>query len=967
MKKLAFFLFLLSSPALAQQPLPRSVTGTMTNSGDTLVINTVGMTTMTAQLNSSPGESWAFEGAVDGTNFYAMLPFEWKQTGAANNDRIFATGQFAMDPAWPTNVTIQLNVAGMQQARIRKTAGTTPKNWTLSTGPGPERQGSFVNIGIPNEVPLRTNGGGALLVAEERNLTIQGYASTPTFNLGTLNGAATDANQTTGNTSLATIATRTPALGQATMVNSSPVVIASNQSAVNVTDQHTNVTADYHDAGTQFVTMYGIALPSLFGAQPGGTATNPIRVDPTGTTTQTVSGTVGISGTVTDQHTNLTADFDTSGATTNVTMFGIAVPSPIGPLAAGGTLNPLIVSAQQSTPGTAPWLTTLGDGFQTAAFATSAPVGTEVGLVTRPIGTATEETLSGFVATAGSDSATAVSVQGAVGGNPVPITATTLPLATGASTSANQTTGNTSLSSIDTKTPALGQTTMTGSRPVVIASNQSAVPVSGTVTANVGTGNAVVSTVNSSTAALGIGAVFTGTSEDVTEYVDARVLVFSNQASATDGLSIQQSSDGTNWDIVDAYSIPASTGKTFGVGTVARFFRVVYTNGGTAQATFRLATIFHKRTVKASSVRPQDARPNDNDMEETLAYLAAFNGTTWDRVRIANGGLATTNVESTRTAGTLTSATCPGTGCVSVTTTNYAMASVTINGTYSVTPVFEFSDDGTNFYSVTCTRTDSAVQESSAGALVNTLRAWDCSVFGTTSFRVRASAFVSGTANIGIILSGTPIEAAPTVALTTGSAVNAQINGVNQSVQQGVADTGTARVVFSQEATYSAGTTLKTATAAGTGPFFSLCGSATKTIRVQRIAISGTVATAAVWGDVILKTTSTATSGGTATALTAAPYDTSATAATATANYYTVLATTPGTMRAVVLNVTQLFPVTAISATLQPTPVPIIYVWRDQDAEAPTLRGTAQCLTANFGTTTTNAPTLSVSVAWTEK
>jgi hypothetical protein len=373
-------------------------------------------------------------------------------------------------------------------------------------------------------------------------------------------------------------------------------------------------------------------------------------------------------------------------------------------------------------------------------------------------------------------------------------------LATGASTSANQTTGNTSLSSIDTKTPALGQTTMAGSRPVVIASNQSAVPVSGTitatqatgtnlhvvvdatptttvtgtVTANVGTGNAVISTANSSTAALGIGAVFTGTSEDVTEYVDARVLVFSNQASATDGLSIQQSSDGTNWDIVDTYSIPASTGKTFGVGTVARFFRVVYTNGAAAQATFRLATIFHKRTVKPSSVRPQDARPNDNDMEETLAYLAAFNGTTWDRVRIANGGLATTNVESTRTAGTLTSATCPGTGCVSVTTTNYAMASVTINGTYSVTPVFEFSDDGTNFYSVTCTRTDSAVQESSAGALVNTLRAWDCSVFGTTSFRVRASAFVSGTANIGIILSGTPIEAAPTVASIGSTAKGTQ-------------------------------------------------------------------------------------------------------------------------------------------------------------------------------------------------
>lgn len=61
-----------------------------------------------------------------------------------------------------------------------------------------------------------------------------------------------------------------------------------------------------------------------------------------------------------------------------------------------------------------------------------------------------------------------------------PISAASLPLPTGAATSALQTTGNTSLSSIDTKTPALGQAAMSASSPVVIASNQSAVPVSGT-------------------------------------------------------------------------------------------------------------------------------------------------------------------------------------------------------------------------------------------------------------------------------------------------------------------------------------------------------------------------------------------------------------------------------------------------------------------------------------------------------
>lgn len=54
-------------------------------------------------------------------------------------------------------------------------------------------------------------------------------------------GASTSALQTTGNTSLATIATNTPTLGQAVMASSSPVVIASNQSAIPTTDNTLDV------------------------------------------------------------------------------------------------------------------------------------------------------------------------------------------------------------------------------------------------------------------------------------------------------------------------------------------------------------------------------------------------------------------------------------------------------------------------------------------------------------------------------------------------------------------------------------------------------------------------------------------------------------------------------------------------------------------------------------------------------
>lgn len=68
-------------------------------------------------------------------------------------------------------------------------------------------------------------------------------------------------------------------------------------------------------------------------------------------------------------------------------------------------------------------------------------------------------------------------------------------LPSGAATSANQTTANSSLSSIDGKFGSLGQKAMTGSAPVVIASDQSALQIKAAVNAN-GSGSAASATVS---------------------------------------------------------------------------------------------------------------------------------------------------------------------------------------------------------------------------------------------------------------------------------------------------------------------------------------------------------------------------------------------------------------------------------------------------------------------------------------
>jgi hypothetical protein len=169
-----------------------------------------------------------------------------------------------------------------------------------------------------------------------------------------------------------------------------------------------------------------------------------------------------------------------------------------------------------------------------------------------------------------------------------------------------------------------------------------------------------------------------------------------------------------------------------------------------------------------------------------------------------------------------------------------------------------------------------------------------------------------------------------------------------------------------QKATYAGSVTAKTATAAGTAPFFSICGSATKTVRVQRIYGSATIATAALYVDPVLIKTSTATSAGTPVALTKVPLDSGSAAATANlVNYYSALATagTPVGAVASQMMFAQITGTITTGGTMN-----FDFDFRaGREAEAPVLRGIAQCVEASFGTTTTNAPTMTIAVIWTEE
>jgi hypothetical protein len=126
---------------------------------------------------------------------------------------------------------------------------------------------------------------------------------------------------------------------------------------------------------------------------------------------------------------------------------------------------------------------------------------------------------------------------------------------------------------------------------------------------------------NSTNIPLATGATFTGSAAEILDYSMTNISVYSDQPSATDGLSIQQSCDGINWDITDDFTIPATSGKTFSVQNACKFYRLVYTNGGTAQTEFRLNSLFKKNMTKPSSHRIQDPIIDDDDAELTKAVL----------------------------------------------------------------------------------------------------------------------------------------------------------------------------------------------------------------------------------------------------------------------------------------------------------------------------------------------------------
>jgi hypothetical protein len=280
------------------------------------------------------------------------------------------------------------------------------------------------------------------------------------------------------------------------------------------------------------------------------------------------------------------------------------------------------------------------------------------------------------------------------------------------------------------------------------------------VTKSIGT----VSTVNSSTALLGNGGIFTGTSEEVKDFSTIEVNVFSDKASATDGLSFEWSSNGTDWDLVETVSVAANTGRAFRLSPRARYFRLVYTNGVTTQTAFRLQTIFHPHQLAPISRSLDKDVPEFSSAQTVRSVLAAQRaGGSNDYVNIqaTNGGNLKVAVEEfdtslptgTNSIGTVklaedveTTGNLTATGqTVDVTILEgRSTAGIQIAGTWGGVVEFYYSVDGTNFHTMKVNDGTKSITDSTINGV------FFAGVGGVKVVRVRGGIINFGACNVTV-------------------------------------------------------------------------------------------------------------------------------------------------------------------------------------------------------------------------
>lgn len=155
------------------------------------------------------------------------------------------------------------------------------------------------------------------------------------------------------------------------------------------------------------------------------------------------------------------------------------------------------------------------------------------------------------------------------------------------------------------------------------------------------------SATNNTTSTLLANAVYTGTFEPTTGYVSISVLINTDQTSASEGVEVQQSDDGTNVRFADKFAITSTEVLNgwgyFTVPARAEYVRIKYTNGGTNQGSFRLRTYLSPTTLDNIETTVEAPISSSNTTELSRNVILAKNDSNayGNVTRGSSGGLRT--------------------------------------------------------------------------------------------------------------------------------------------------------------------------------------------------------------------------------------------------------------------------------------------------------------------------------------
>lgn len=135
-----------------------------------------------------------------------------------------------------------------------------------------------------------------------------------------------------------------------------------------------------------------------------------------------------------------------------------------------------------------------------------------------------------------------------------------------------------------------------------------------------------VATDSSTTTPLAADATFTGKPIDLLDWAGAIITAHPDTRSATDGLVVEFSVEGTSWHESDLFTVKANALKTYTFQPVMRYMRLRYTNGPVAQSHFHLQVQLRTVAVKSSSHRLVDAIAGQDDAEVVKAIIEDRHG-----------------------------------------------------------------------------------------------------------------------------------------------------------------------------------------------------------------------------------------------------------------------------------------------------------------------------------------------------